>query len=68
MQILEYDDDNHPHVCLSCDAEFAVQPLNSSDMEASEPAFCPYCGSPLDDEDMDDEMLDLLGPDEDEYN
>ena len=44
-------DDSHDHVCEYCDTEFTV--LSSSDADL---AFCPYCGSELDeDADFEDE-------------
>ena len=47
------------HICYECDSEFVVECVEENEMDVS---FCPYCGSELDlDEDQDD-MLD----DEDE--
>lgn len=42
------------HYCNNCDAEFSVYPNFDSTEEI---AFCPYCGSELDDLYEDDEEL-----------
>jgi hypothetical protein len=40
------------HVCYECDAEFIVEPVGETDDIIS---FCPFCGSELDLEDLDEE-------------
>ena len=40
------------HVCYECDAEFVVEPIGETDDIIS---FCPFCGSELDLEELDEE-------------
>jgi rRNA maturation endonuclease Nob1 len=56
MQVLDYGGHEDVHVCLSCDAEFAVNLINGDDEQLTVD-FCPCCGSPLDeiDNEMDEE-------------
>lgn len=44
--------DSVEHVCYECDAEFVVEPIGETDDIIS---FCPFCGSELDQEDLDEE-------------
>lgn len=53
MQVLDYEGHEDVHVCLSCDAEFAVNLINGDD-ELRWIEFCPCCGAPLDE--IDDEV------------
>lgn len=41
------------YVCQECDSEFIVEPIGETDGMIS---FCPFCGSELDPEDLDDEQ------------
>lgn len=52
--------EQEPHICLECDAEFVVHAVYGEDNVV----FCPFCGSEIDEEDLDD--LDL-GEDSDEF-
>lgn len=61
MQILDYNDKEHVHVCLNCDTEFTVKITNAEEDEVSVD-FCPCCGESLDEEENgfeDDEEDDL---------
>lgn len=53
MQILDYDNKENAHLCLSCDTEFVVSITNTEDDELAV-EFCPCCGAPLEDEDGDE--------------
>lgn len=65
MQILDYDNNNNVHVCLNCDTEFNVNIYNT-DGDELQVAFCPCCGSSLDDEDSIDEIDEFLDDQENE--
>lgn len=50
-------DNSEYHVCDSCDAEFTVTPAYEDDIDIM---FCPFCGSPLDVDDVDFDEEDEL--------
>lgn len=61
MQILDYDNKENIHVCLSCDTEFAVTITNSEDDELNV-EFCPCCGSPLEEDEDEEGYIDEDDP------
>lgn len=45
-------DSNEISLCINCDAEFSVSRFD--DEEGEEVQFCPFCGSHLWEDDLDD--------------
>ena len=54
-----------PHICLECDAEFVVHTPFETDDQVS---FCPFCGSEVDptEDELDEDFNNDLFDDEDE--
>lgn len=54
------EQDQEPHICFNCDAEFVVHTLYDMEEEVS---FCPYCGSEVESEFDDEEEEEEEEPD-----
>ena len=45
-----------PYICYECDSEFFVFPTHTDDDEV-DVAFCPYCGSEIENLQEDDDYM-----------
>jgi rRNA maturation endonuclease Nob1 len=51
--MLEHEQE--PHICFECDAEFVIHTPFDVDDPVS---FCPFCGSEIESEDLDEDLDD----------